>query len=300
MLTYQGHVLYKMNAGMGDTVFAPLYLALKQRGVTFKFFHRVEKLVYDDTAGAISAIEIARQVDLNVPEYAPLVDVKGLPCWPSTPLTDQIVNGQALKGVNLESMWSGWTDAGHTTLQLGQDFDQVVLGITVAGLPFICDEKLLALQPWKKMLANVQTVRTQAVQLWFNRTSADLGFPVAGGIIADCNEPDACWADFIQVLPREDQPPETKGCSTDAASYRTTARSFRRRPTCSSQGSNSTAYGPPQCSSCRTRASRSGRRRPSGEPWIGRPWPLPASCSARSAWTASICARTSTRPSGTS
>ncbi len=210
MLTYQGHVLYKMNAGMGDTVFAPLYLALKQRGVTFKFFHRVEKLVYDETNNAISAIEIARQVDLNVPEYAPLVDVKGLPCWPSTPLTDQIVNGQALEGVNLESMWSGWTDAGHTTLQLGQDFDQVVLGITVAGLPFICDEKLLALEPWTKMLAAVQTVRTQAVQLWFNRTSADLGYPVAGGIIADCDEPDACWADFIQVLPREDQPPETK------------------------------------------------------------------------------------------
>ena len=211
MLTYQGHVLYKMNAGMGDTVFAPLYLALKQRGVTFKFFHRVEKLVYDAAANSISAIRIARQVDLSVPEYAPLVDVKGLPCWPSKPLTDQIVNGQALKGVDLESMWSGWTDAGQTTLQLGQDFDQVILGITVAGLPFICDEKLLALEPWKKMLANVQTVRTQAVQLWFNRPSGDLGFPVTGGIIADCDEPDACWADFMQVLPREDDPPETTG-----------------------------------------------------------------------------------------
>ena len=210
MLTYQGHVLYKMNAGMGDTVFAPLYLALKQRGVSFKFFNRVEKLVYDDTAGVISAIEIALQVDLKVPEYSPLVDVNGLPCWPSTPITDQIVNGDALKGVNLESMWSGWTDAGHTTLQLGQDFDQVILGITVAGLPFIFDEKLLALEPWRKMLANVQTVRTQAVQLWFNQSSEELGFPVPGGIIADCNEPDACWADFIQVLPRENQPPDVK------------------------------------------------------------------------------------------
>ena len=211
MLTYQGHVLYKMNAGMGDTVFAPLYLALKQRGVTFKFFHRVEKLVYDEAAKTISAIELARQVDLNVPEYAPLVDVNGLPCWPSTPLTDQIVNGQALDGVNLESMWSGWTDVGHTTLQLGQDFDQVVCGITVAGLQFVCDEKLLALDSWKQMLANVQTVRTQAVQLWFNRTSEDLGFPVTGGIIADCNEPDACWADFNQVLWAENDPPGTTG-----------------------------------------------------------------------------------------
>ena len=206
MLTYQGHVLWKMNAGMGDTIFAPLYLALKQRGVQFKFFHRVEHLSYDDQRGVIDAIGIARQVDLSVPEYDPLVDVKGLPCWPSAPLIDQIVDGGKLKDVNLESRWSGWTDAGHLTLQEGVDFDHVVLGITVAGLQFICDEKLLARDGWKNMLAAVKTVRTQAVQLWFNRTSHDLGMPVPGGIVAGCTEPDACWADFIQVLDREEHP----------------------------------------------------------------------------------------------
>jgi uncharacterized protein with NAD-binding domain and iron-sulfur cluster len=206
ILTYQGHVLWKMNAGMGDTIFAPLYLALKKRGVTFKFFHRVERLAFDEERGAISAIDIARQVDLAVDEYAPLIDVEGLPCWPNAPLADQIVNGQALKDVNLESRWSGWQDAGHLTLHEGADFDQVILGITIAGLPFICDEKLLALDAWRKMLSAVKTVRTQAVQLWFNRTSEDLGMSVPGGIIADCSEPDACWADFVQVLDRERWP----------------------------------------------------------------------------------------------
>ena len=300
MLTYQGHVLYKMNAGMGDTVFAPLYLALKQRGVTFKFFHRVEKLVYDEATNAISAIEIARQVDLNVPEYAPLVDVKGLPCWPSTPLTDQIVNGQALKGVDLESMWSGWTDAGHTTLQLGQDFDQVVLGITVAGLPFICDEKLLALRALEEDAGEradgSHPGRAALVQPYV-RGSRLSRLPAASSRIA--TNPMPAGPISFRCSRGRISHRTSRRSSTGAASCPTTARSFRRRRTCSSRRSSWHACGRPRCSSCRTRASRSGRRRPSGDPWIGRPWPLPASCSARSAWTASICARTSTRPSGT-
>jgi uncharacterized protein with NAD-binding domain and iron-sulfur cluster len=234
MLTYQGHVLWKMKAGMGDTVFAPLYLALKKRGVAFKFFHEVTCLHYDDQRGTIGAIDMGRQVDLTVPEYSPLVDVKGLPCWPSTPLVHatvdgkkvlQIANGDKLEGVDLESRWSGWTNVGKVTLREGIDFDHVVLGITVSGLPFICDEKLKTLGPWQQMLAKVQTVRTQAVQLWFNRPSGDqvattptppppppgLGTPVPDGIIANCTEPDACWADFNQVLDREDQPANVLG-----------------------------------------------------------------------------------------
>jgi uncharacterized protein with NAD-binding domain and iron-sulfur cluster len=162
------------------------------------------------------------------------VDVKGLPCWPTEPLVyttidgkkvKQIADGDKLKGVNLESRWSGWTNVGKVTLKQGDHFDQVVLGITVSGLQFICDEKLKALEPWQKMLASVQTVRTQAVQLWFNRPSGSqvattptppqpppgMGTPVPDGIIANCTEPDACWADFNQVLDREDQPPDVLG-----------------------------------------------------------------------------------------
>ena len=32
---YVGHILFKMNAGMGDTIFAPIYEVLKRRGVQF-------------------------------------------------------------------------------------------------------------------------------------------------------------------------------------------------------------------------------------------------------------------------
>ena len=35
---YKGAVLWKMQAGMGDTVFTPLYDVLRRRGVRFRFF----------------------------------------------------------------------------------------------------------------------------------------------------------------------------------------------------------------------------------------------------------------------
>jgi uncharacterized protein with NAD-binding domain and iron-sulfur cluster len=44
LFDYKGSITYKMQAGMGDTVFSPLYLMLKNRGVTFKFFHKVTNL----------------------------------------------------------------------------------------------------------------------------------------------------------------------------------------------------------------------------------------------------------------
>jgi uncharacterized protein with NAD-binding domain and iron-sulfur cluster len=51
---YKGAIYWKMQAGMGDAVIAPLYLALKQRGVKFEFFHRVKK------SGAFQRPEVDR------------------------------------------------------------------------------------------------------------------------------------------------------------------------------------------------------------------------------------------------
>jgi hypothetical protein len=40
--THKGALMWKMQAGMGDVVFAPLYEVLRRRGVQFRFFHRVK------------------------------------------------------------------------------------------------------------------------------------------------------------------------------------------------------------------------------------------------------------------
>ena len=42
--TYRGAFFWRMSAGMGDVVFAPLYEVLKRRGVRFEFFHRLRNV----------------------------------------------------------------------------------------------------------------------------------------------------------------------------------------------------------------------------------------------------------------
>ena len=41
VFTYKGGFFWKMQAGMGDTIFTPFYQVLKRRGVKFEFFHAV-------------------------------------------------------------------------------------------------------------------------------------------------------------------------------------------------------------------------------------------------------------------
>ncbi|MGC2660005.1 MAG: NAD(P)-binding protein, partial [Bryobacteraceae bacterium] len=44
MFTYRGALMWWMEAGMGDTIFTPIYKALQHRGVKFEFFHKITHL----------------------------------------------------------------------------------------------------------------------------------------------------------------------------------------------------------------------------------------------------------------
>ena len=58
---YRGAIFWKMAAGMGDVVFAPLYQALRGRGVRFEFFHRVDALHLSGDRARIEAVTVGRQ-----------------------------------------------------------------------------------------------------------------------------------------------------------------------------------------------------------------------------------------------
>ena len=220
-LAYKGGIMFKMQAGMGDTIFTPMYQALLARGVKFKFFHKVEELVPDGSQ--IGSIRMTQQVALANGSYDPLVPVKGLDCWPSEPLYSQIDKAQAAllqaKNINLESHWTDWPQAYReafdqelpvVTLQRGVDFDQVVFGISIGSLPVLCPQ-LLAQSP--ALLATsekVQTVATQAYQVWLDKDLTQMGWsyqpdgqqPVLSGF----TEPYDTWAPMDQLLVREDWP----------------------------------------------------------------------------------------------
>jgi uncharacterized protein with NAD-binding domain and iron-sulfur cluster len=208
--TYKGAVMFKMASGMGDTVFGPLYEVLRRRGVKFEFFHQVEKLALSDDRRSIASIRVARQASLapGVSEYRPFRNVRDLDCWPSEPHFDQLAQGEELRQrhVDLESRWNGWTPVETRELRCGADFDLVVLGISLGGLPEICSELVEASPAWKDLVASVGTVQTQAAQLWLRPEISELGCAWKGAVAGTYAEPLDTWADMSELLPTEDWP----------------------------------------------------------------------------------------------
>lgn len=205
-LSYRGAFMWKMRAGMGDVIFAPLYEVLRRRGVKFRFFHRVTGL-YADGGSRIERITLQRQVNLVGDDYEPLRRVKDLPCWPNRPLYDQIVEGAELerRRIDLESFWTPWEDCGgELILRAGADFDRVVLGIPVGAHRFVCRDLLGANARWRAMVEQLTTVQTQSLQLWLAKDLEGLGWklpsPIVGTYAATSLEN---WADTSQVLERE-------------------------------------------------------------------------------------------------
>ncbi len=214
-LTYRGSIYYRMQAGMGDTIYGPIYEVLKKRGVKFKFFHKVRNLELSEDKSNIEQIEIGRQVTLEDPskEYHPLFDVKGLPCWPSTPLYEQIIESERKElikdNINLESAWTPWQDREVFKLKKGEDFDMVILGISIGGLPFIAKELIDHSQAWADMVKHVKAIQTQAFQLWYKPDLAGLGWPYWMNelpLSGTYKEPFDTWSDMSDLIIRESWP----------------------------------------------------------------------------------------------
>ena len=202
---YKGGIFWKMQAGMGDAVIAPLYIALKKRGVRFEFFQRVKNLGLSEDKKSIETISIARQATVETGDYNPLIDVKGLDCWPSTPDYDQLVEGEELRSldVNLESFYATWDDVETITLRHQEHFDDVVFGISLASIPFLCEELLSCDGKWRAMVRDVETTRTMAFQVWLNKDLQELGWDDMSPVMDAYVEPMDTWADMSELIVRE-------------------------------------------------------------------------------------------------
>jgi len=207
---YKGNLFYKMASGMGDSVFGPLYELCARNGVTFKFFHRVESVIPSADGKSIDVVRIKKQVDLIKEPYEPLVMAGKVPSWPSEPLYEQIAPAQveALKRrkANLEDLWTDWDDVATIDLHKGQDFDAVVLGLSIGAFPFVCAD-LIARDPvWKTMVDRIQSIQTQAMQLWWDRPIDQLGWQGGNVTGTAYGQPHESWSDMSQALAVEEWP----------------------------------------------------------------------------------------------
>ena len=206
LFEYKGAIFWKMTAGMGEVVMAPLYQALRKRGVQFEFFHRVDSLHVDDRGVTVDAITLGRQVLLadGVDHYDPLVDVGGLAVFPSAPRGDQIQERPGLE--DLESHYAVRDDIETTVLQRGKDFDHVVLAVSLGMIPVVAAELIEDRPDWQEMVAKVKTVATQAFQLWLRPDEHTLGWSNPGATITAYARPFETWASMPQTLWTENWP----------------------------------------------------------------------------------------------
>jgi uncharacterized protein with NAD-binding domain and iron-sulfur cluster len=203
----KGAIFWRMQAGMGEVVFAPLYQALVGRGVKFHFFRRLDRLRLSRDARQITSIELTRQVDLakGARDYQPLVRHQGLPCWPDRPLTDQL-DGDPAPGLELHSSPAP-LGRGAEVLWAGRDFDVAVLAVSLGMIPHVASELVHRLPAWQAMTREVATVATMAAQLWLDVPEQALGWRGPGGVtLSGFGDTFDTWASMPHLLPREDWP----------------------------------------------------------------------------------------------
>ncbi|HEX7611005.1 MAG TPA: FAD-dependent oxidoreductase [Solirubrobacteraceae bacterium] len=245
LFTYRGSVLYKMRAGMGDTVVAPMFEVLCRRGVRFEFFHAATGIRLSEDGTLVDGVEVVPQVGLAGGAYDPLIPVEGLDCWPNEPLWDQLEDGERLRarGIDFEQQ-ANPLDCEPRVLRRGEDFDSVVLAIPVGALHAIASETAAAHPRFARMLRSAQTVSTQGIQMWLSNTSAQLGWSWGENSVGETpDELLSTWCDMSYLLAAEGWPEETnvnglaylcgilpepylEGANASPASVRDNARQF--------------------------------------------------------------------------
>jgi uncharacterized protein with NAD-binding domain and iron-sulfur cluster len=213
--TYRGALFWRMSAGMGDIVFAPLYQVLKRRGVRFEFFHRLRNV----GLGAPEAGSYVERLEFDVQakvqgggEYEPLIDVHRVPSWPSRPLYAQLEDGDALEreGRPFEAAWER-RRVGSKTLKVGRDFDFAVLGVSIGALPEVAAELIEREPKWREMVRHVTTAATQAFQIWMRNDARELGWKSPPVNLSGFVTPFDTWADMSHLIPEERWQDPVKG-----------------------------------------------------------------------------------------
>ena len=152
LLGYSGAPFWKMQAGMGEVIFAPLYEVLRDRGVEFRFFHRVDALRLAHDGRSIAAVELGLQAELadGVDAYDPLIPGEGPPLLARRAArarscgTTDVLEGSTSSRSGLLAATSAAAPS-----RRAKDFDAVVFAISLGMVPHVCGELLAASPAWR-------------------------------------------------------------------------------------------------------------------------------------------------------
>ena len=214
VLGYRDAPLFKMAAGMGDTVFTPFYDVLTARNVAINFYSRVTQVTPGNDGGLAQIDILTQAATIGGAAYRPFVRVGDLDCWPNAPDWSQLVDGaqMAAAGVDFESSTCEISVGPAKPLIAGTDFDIAILAMPPQVLGGVAQPLATANPTWNAALGASRSVATQSLQLWMKPDLAKLGWTYGSTVLTAFEEPLDSWGDMSQVIPRETWPAaETPG-----------------------------------------------------------------------------------------
>jgi uncharacterized protein with NAD-binding domain and iron-sulfur cluster len=211
-LTYKGAFAFQLSWEVGDSIIAPMYQVLKNRGVRFMYFHRVQELMPSADGTTIDAFTVEQQVTMasgDPASYDPfLIMPNGRPVWPNQPMDAQIVNPPAYQN-QLMSFYA--PNSGNiSTLRRGADFDTVVLAIPVAANRWSCAQLMTQKPAWNAMINNLTSTETQSLRLWLHPTVEAMGWEFGQAVLSGYFQPLSTWEDARQLVDAETWPVDNK------------------------------------------------------------------------------------------
>ncbi len=207
-LTYKGAFAFQLSYEVGDSIIAPMYQVLKNRGVRFMYFHRVQEVTPSADGTTIDAVVVERQVNLKSGDpasYDPFMLMPdGRPVWPDQPMDAQIEAPPAYA----EQLMSFYAPSSKqfVTLTKGTDFDTVVLAIPVAANRWYCAKLMEQKQAWDDMINLLGTTETQSLRLWLYPTVEQMGWELGQAVLSGYFQPLATWEDARQLVAAESWP----------------------------------------------------------------------------------------------
>ncbi|HET9739021.1 MAG TPA: FAD-dependent oxidoreductase, partial [Solirubrobacteraceae bacterium] len=189
--TYKGALLYRLNSGMDETVFQPLYQVLSDRNVQFRFLHTVTNLGVEN--GAVTTIELQPQVAID--------DYGAYPVDMSAFAKSELdfERGDSDEGIEPLTLTHGDEENG---------FEHVVLAIAGGALKPVCGELDAASPAFHDMLENTKHVATQALQVWLTKPLSEIGWQHAPeAVLSAYYEPMATFAPMGHLRATESWPP---------------------------------------------------------------------------------------------
>nr|MDQ3036873.1 hypothetical protein [Myxococcota bacterium] len=184
---YEKAPYWTMTAGMGETVFAPMYEVLRARGVKLEFFAKVKEVRM--VGGRVDEIAYGRQATVSAGPYAysPLAMIAQVPCWQHEPDLAQLTAPVPIAGKD------PYSDAVHDqvgadlVLRDGIDFDWVVCALPAPVTAHVLRGH--AGHPVLSKIGGVPTVATLHLQTWFRQDLHLLGWHWTSRVLGAFRQP---------------------------------------------------------------------------------------------------------------